>query len=225
MKNGDSLTRTGLFLIIFIATNTWMIEICPSLQDDKLLFFRERDANATSTFATWVVMGIPQTIAIAFVVLALCIPVYFMANLRTGTGHFMIFYAATYLTLIVNLFLGHFVAAITPNTMVNVIIFPGMTLTIQALLSGYSVMASTMKIWYKWGVWLDPALWSSGIQFVNEAHGNTAVFGPVFSYESLLNNYGWNYPISRMFLFLVMMLIAHKFLAYVGLRYIASPKA
>jgi hypothetical protein len=134
-ENGDVVTRNGLFLCIFLSTNLWMIEFCPMLQEEKNIFYREREANAVSTFALWCVMGLPTLFCLSVIVFILVVPVYFIAALREGTAHFLILYAAAYCCLAANLFLGHFVAAITPDTMINVLIFPGTTLTVQVFIS------------------------------------------------------------------------------------------
>jgi hypothetical protein len=113
---------------------------CPTLHEEKLIFYREREANATSTFATWVVMGLPTMIAQYHVVLLFLLPVHYMVQLRSGTSHFLILYAATYFCMVSNLFLGHFIAAITSDTMINVVIYPGTTLTLQVANSKYTTM-------------------------------------------------------------------------------------
>ena len=69
--DGSILNYTGLTLVIYIIVNLWMVEVVPIMQEDKVIFYRERDANATSTFACWVVMGLPTSIALSFVIFAI----------------------------------------------------------------------------------------------------------------------------------------------------------
>jgi hypothetical protein len=89
---------------------------------------------------------------------------------------------------------------------------------------GFSAMLSTFKGWFRWGTYLDPALWSMGIMYVNECHGNTRVFGPLFNYDNLVHDFGWNYPIHEQFMYLVLIIIGHKLLSYVGMRYFTSAR-
>ena len=81
----------------------------------------------------WVVLGLPTAIAQSYVVLLFLLPIQYMVQLRTGTKHFLILYASTYLCMLSNLYLGHIVAALTSDTMINVVIFPGTTSTLQVL--------------------------------------------------------------------------------------------
>jgi ABC-type multidrug transport system permease subunit len=87
------------------------------------------------------------------------------------------------------------------------------------LFCGFSAMTDTFKGWYRWGTYIDPALWSMGIMFVNECHNNDYIFGPFFSYDALVRNYGWNYPIKTMFTYLMFIILANKVLAYLGYRF------
>ena len=69
-----------------------------------------------------------------FIVLLFSVPVYYMCHLRHGIDHFVIFFFALYLSTIANFYLGHITAAITRDSMVQVLLFPGTTLTLQVSL-------------------------------------------------------------------------------------------
>ena len=185
------------------------------------MFYRERDANATSTFASWLVVGIASEIALIVIVFVMCLTCYWMTNLRHGAKHFLIFYGSSYLCLLANLHLGRFTSTLTPNTMVNVLIFPPLTMTIQAMLCGYACMISTLPNWFEWLTSIDSARWCMGIQFINELDGTDKL---VADFDSLLSDFGWNYPLSEQFAYLVYLYLANKFLTYLGMRYHSSSK-
>lgn len=219
--DGSVLNYTGLTLVVYITSNLWMVEIVPILQEDKVIFYRERDANATSTFASWVVMSFPTSMALAFVVLAILVPVYIISDLRHGTKYFLQFYFVCYIQLLANLQLGVFVSTFTPNTMVNVLIFPSLTLTIQSMLCGYAAMITTFKSWYRWITYIIPAKWYMGILFISQLKGDDNISA---DFDSIISDYGWDYPMRDQFLYLVLILVAHKLLAYAGMRYLTSAK-
>lgn len=198
-----------------------MVELVPTMQDDKVIFYRERDANATSTFSSWLVVGIAAELSLVVIVFVMTLTVYWMTNLRYGSHHFAVFYISSYLTLLANLHLGRFISTLTPNTMVNVLIFPPLTMTIQAMLCGYACMISTLPDWFQWLTSIDSAKWCMGIQFINELQGTDKL---VADYHSLLNDFGWNYPMRDQFSFLVYLLVTCKFLTYLGMRYHSSSK-
>ena len=198
-----------------------MVEIVPILQENKVIFYRERDANATSTFASWLVMSAPTACALAFVILALLVTVYEICDMRHGTKYFLQFYFVLYLQLIANLHLGVFVSTFTPNTMVNVLIFPSLTLTIQAMLCGYAAMITTFKPWYRWITYIIPAKYYMGVLFISQLRGDENI---VADFDSILSDYGWDYPMKDQFLYLFLILVVHKILAYLGMRYLTSAK-
>jgi ABC-type multidrug transport system permease subunit len=149
----------------------------------------------------------------------MCLTVYWMTNLRHGIRHFTIFYLVAYLTLVCNLYLGRFVSTLTPNTMVNVLIFPPLTMTIQAMLCGYACMISTLPDWFQWLTSVDVAKWCMGIQFINQLQGTDEL---IADYHSLLNDFGWNYPMRDQFANIVYILMVNMTLTYLGMRYFTS---
>lgn len=197
------------------------VEVVPKLQSDKVIFYRERDANATSTFASWMVMSLPTSIGLFFVVLVLLLTVYHICDLEVGAQPFLEFLAVLYLQLLANLQLGVFVSTFTPNTMVNVLIFPSLTLTIQAMLCGYAAMITTFKPWYRWITLIIPAKWYMGILFISQLKGDDNIAA---DFESIQSDYGWDYPMKDQFLYLASILVIHKVLAYLGMRYLTSAK-
>ena len=219
--DGTILNYTGLNLVMFIAVNLWMVELVPKLQDDKVIFYREREANATSTFASWIVMGLPTSFALFFITLVLLLTVYNITDMKEGMSYFAEFFFALYIQLIANLQLGVFVSTFTPNTMVNVLIFPSLTLTIQAMLCGYAAMITTFKPWFRWITYIIPAKWYMGILFINQLKNNDNLAA---DFDSILSDYGWDYPMLDQFVYLFLILVAHKILAYLGMRYLTSAR-
>ncbi len=131
MDDGDYLSRLSLFAGVYIFNTVWIVETIPSLHEEKLIFYRERDSKATTTFASWVTIGVQLAALAALFDLLLIIPIYFLSELRLGAGYFVIFYLAVYLNMLANLYIMHLVAALTPNPMIHTIFFPGLIVPLQ----------------------------------------------------------------------------------------------
>ena len=120
-----------MFFGIYIFNTVWIVETIPILHDEKIIFYRERDSKATTTFASWLVMGVPLGSLAAIFDLLFTIPIYTLSSMRPGLDHFLIFYVAFYLVVIVNLYIMHLVAAITPSPIIHTILFPGLIVPLQ----------------------------------------------------------------------------------------------
>jgi ABC-type multidrug transport system ATPase subunit len=117
------LSVISFFFASFIATCVWVIEIVPGLHEEKIIFYRERAANATSTFASWVSMGLP-TILMSFVIcVAFSLPAYYLSGLRPDISHFVIYLLILYLGVVIHITMQYLCAAMTPNAMIHTLIF------------------------------------------------------------------------------------------------------
>lgn len=125
------MQQIPLFFASYIATVVWLIEITPGVHEDRLIFYRERSANATSNFASWIAMGLPMIAVSSVVCVFYCVPVYWLAGLRGGVHHFLVFYLGIYVLMIFHVLLQYFVAALTPSPMIHTLLFPGVTIPFE----------------------------------------------------------------------------------------------
>jgi hypothetical protein len=130
-KSEDFSQQIPLFFSCFIACIVWLIEITPGIHEDRLIFYRERAANATSNFASWVAMGIPMIAVSSVVCMIFCIPVYLLADLRSGWEHFWIFYLFLFLLMVTHVLLQYLVASVTPSPMIHTLLFPGVAVPFE----------------------------------------------------------------------------------------------
>ena len=241
LDDGDYLSRLSLFAAVYIFNTVWIVETIPSLHEEKLIFYRERDSKATTTLASWLTIGVQLACLAALFDLLFIIPIYFISGLRAGSNYFVIFYLAVYLNMLANLYIMHFVAGITPNPMIHTIIFPGIIVplqvmtctnylllatpnwyklfatTTQTMTSGYAVMISTLDDWFSWGVTLNPLFWMFDILFQNEMKNNPDA---ISDFNALQSEYGWEYSISEAMCYLILICLVHKFLSYFAFRFI-----
>ena len=131
----DYITQIPLFFASYIATIVWLIEITPGIHDDRILFYRERASNATTNFASWVAMGLPMMGVSSVVCLLYCIPVYLLADLRSGWLHFGLFYIFLYIQVVAHVLLQYLIAALTPSPMIHTLFFPGVVVPFEVCIS------------------------------------------------------------------------------------------
>jgi hypothetical protein len=109
----------------------WVIEIVPGLHEEKIIFYRERSAHATTTVATWLSMGLPMFFMSAIICLAYTLPAYYLSALRPGLGHYLIYFLVLYLGMVVHILLQYLTAGLTPNPMIHTLIFPGLAIPFE----------------------------------------------------------------------------------------------
>ncbi len=131
LEAGQFLTRISLFITSYICCNLWLIEIAPALHTEKIIYYRERHAKATTPFATWVSKEIPLAIASLIFTLCYCVPIYYISGLRSGFVHFLNFYFILYLSVISNLVLQNLIANCTPNTAIHTLLYPGLLIPVK----------------------------------------------------------------------------------------------
>jgi hypothetical protein len=131
-KNSDGYTSSiSFFFASFVVTCVWVIEIVPGLHEEKVIFYRERAALATTTFATWFSMGLPMLFMSLIICVAFTLPAYFLSGLRTGVTHYLVYFSVLYLGVIVHILMQYLTAGITPNPMIHTLIFPGLIIPFE----------------------------------------------------------------------------------------------
>jgi hypothetical protein len=112
----------------------WVIEIVPGLHEEKIIFYRERAANATSTFSSWISIGLPTLFMSFIICAAFGLPAYYLSGLRPDLTHFVIYLSVLYLNVVIHIMIQYLCAALTPNAMIHTLIFPGLAIPYEARL-------------------------------------------------------------------------------------------
>jgi hypothetical protein len=252
------LERLGLFLTLYLLTAMWMTEFIPSFHLEKVIFYRERDSNATNNLSSWLTFGLIHLPLLFIAILLLTLPVYLLADLNdgssssgsgsgngeegNGTGddelsenenhnhgtlfsHYLIFSMTIYLGLIANLFLNHLLVYLTPNHMIHILLFPGVSLAIQSLLSGYAVLPSTISPLLRWVIYLNPCFLVMDSLFVNEFKHNSCADSFQNNYQYYEEGYSYTIPQQKVLWYLFLMISVHKLLGYFTMRWINSTRA
>jgi hypothetical protein len=125
-KNSDDfISKISYFFACFVATIVWLIEIVPGIHEEKLIFYRERAAKATTTFASWIAMGLPMIAISSFICLLFSIPAALIGGLQSDIEHFLKFFLIIYLGVIIHIAIQYLCAAISPSPMIHTLLFPG----------------------------------------------------------------------------------------------------
>lgn len=125
------LSTISFFFASFVATCVWVIEIVPGLHDERIIFYRERAANATTTFATWLSMGLIMSIMALFICVTFAIPAYFLSGFTLRASQFLVYLCILYLGVIIHLNIQYLCAGFTPNPMIHTLVFPGITIPFE----------------------------------------------------------------------------------------------
>jgi hypothetical protein len=91
------------------------------------------------------------------------------------------------------------------------------------MFSGYVVLVETMEPWFEWGTMLNPVFWMLNALFQNEFDGNQALDG--VDQAALEATYGWGASATKALLGIVIILVVHKVIAYVGMRFVNHSSA
>jgi ATP-binding cassette, subfamily G (WHITE), member 2, SNQ2 len=220
----DILQRLGLFLTTFLLASMTVTETIPNLHEEKVMFYRERETNATTTFATWVVLGFPYVIIFFFSSFCFVLPLYILSNLRGGLYHFFVYWMVTYMAIVANLCLSQIVGFMTETVMTNILIFPGITLAAQSLLCSYSVLITTLPLWFRWIVYVNPFFYAMDAFFVNEMK-NYEFASSFNTYSYYIDGFGYVYSEKRALWILLGIAAVHKVLAYFVMRFVNHTKA
>jgi hypothetical protein len=80
------------------------------------------------------------------------------------------------------------------------------------------VLVETMEPWFEWGTALNPLFWMLNALFQNEFDGNRALDG--VDKSALEATYGWGASAAEALCGIAAIIVAHKVLAYVGMRFV-----
>ena len=133
-------------------------------------------------------------------------------------------------------------AFLCPNVTVHVVFYPGLLIAaqviasfafnpiiiteiwlFQAMFSGFVVLCSTMKDWYKWGVKLNHAYWYMSALFSNEFHGNENALG-YSEYSKLAEFFEWRSTCAVSVTALFLCFFSMRFFAYFAMKHIDFTK-
>lgn len=223
IRDNDYLERISLFVACYIMNTVWLVEIIPTLHEDKVMFYRERDASATSTTASWITQGLPTAACALVFDMIFCVPVYAISRLNRSVESFLFFFVVVYVLMLANLYIQQLIAAVTPSPMIHTIFFPGLIVPLQGMFSGYVVLVETMEPWFEWGTVLNPVFWMLNALFQNEFAGNSALDG--VDQGALEATYGWGASAGAALSGIIAILVVHKVLAYLGMRFVNHSSA
>lgn len=91
------------------------------------------------------------------------------------------------------------------------------------MFSGYVVLVETMEPWFKWGTTLNSVFWMFNALFQNEFQSNVALNG--VNKSALEVTYVWGASASTALVGIIAIMIVHKALAYVGMRFVNHSSA
>ena len=143
----------------------------PGMISDRLLFYRERGANAYGALPYWVSTWVTQIPLVFLSTLGFSLVMYWMVGFRAGAfGYYFYFMFAISLC---GLFFSQFLAAVSQSSEMALTITP-LFLLIIILFAGFLVAIPAFPAWLVyWGPYISFMRWAFQGLVLNEFDGNT----------------------------------------------------
>ena len=143
----------------------------PGMITNRLLFYRERGANAYGALPYWVSTWVTQVPLVFSSTLGFSLVLYWMVGFRAGAfGYFFYF---TFAISLCGLFFSQFLAAVSQSSQMALTITP-LFLLIIILFAGFIVAIPAFPAWLAyWGPYISFMRWAYQGLVLNEFDGNT----------------------------------------------------
>lgn len=202
----------ALFLQVYVVSSLWISELLPDMHTEKAILLQEREAKATNFFVSWLVLGAPVMINLIFSSICFSVPIYYLANLRSGFHYFGMFTLTLYCACLGNLFMAYAVAFFTQSYRSSVTLYPGVV-GMQTFYCGYSVIISSLADWFRWGATVNPGTYAMAAWYQNELKNNG-----FNDYEDFANFFEWDHSLQSCLLYLLLFIVVNKLVLYLALN-------
>lgn len=128
----DYTNRMSIFFFGLLFVIIGHQQTIPQLQEDRLVFYRERGSKAYGALSYWFSSWFLQVPLVFLNVLIFSIIVYNMVGLRSGAGYFFYYYMTLVLSSLNGLFICQMLAAISSSTQAALQFFPAMLFFVLA---------------------------------------------------------------------------------------------
>lgn len=187
----DSTAYTNRMSLLFFSLMFMVLghqQAIPALFEDRLVFYRERGANAYGALPYWFSSWFLQMPLIAINVLLFAAIVYHMADLNGDSGDFSFFYGVLYMTSITGLFVAQLIAGMAPTAQSAISLFP-VALFFAVAFAGYIVYIPQFDYWLReWAPYGSFMRWGFQALVLNEFDGN----GDLPSHQKYINALGFD---------------------------------
>lgn len=217
IEDGDYLTRMSMFAVSFLSISVIMTDLMEGIHRRKSIFLRERASRVATGLSYWISDSIPFQILNVVGVVTYCAPVYYLAGLRPTVGNFLMFLALMMSSTYCNLGLIYFVCMITPDGLRSRLVFGGILLPLQALLSSYLILAPTMPLWTTYVAYIFPMSYFCAGTMRNEFQNYGAALGDT-TYGELEDFYDYHATIPEAIIGIVTIGIGYRVLWLVVLK-------
>ena len=143
----DYSNRMALFFFSLLFAVVGHQQCIPGLQEDRLMFYRERGSKAYGALSYWVSCWILQIPLAIFNILVFSMILYTCSGLRPGGGYFFYFYFMTLMCSFNGLFICQLLSAISSSTPAALQLFPMMFFFILAFSGLNNILYMFMLIY------------------------------------------------------------------------------
>lgn len=152
---------------------------------------------------------------------------YGLAGLRAGGGPFFYLYVIVFMSLYVNYALAYALSMQVSSVVLCKMIYTGILIPLQLLMSGYLILIPTMQAWSKWGSYICPMTYFLAGALRNECQDNSRCLSDALTYDDISDHYGYHMDLYRVVAVLLAMGIIYKlsWLVTLRLHYVVKQRA
>jgi len=223
IPDGNYKQRVSVMATSYFCVSVVMVDLFKGIHERKHGCSRESISGASSFVAYWIADPVPAQLVHFLGCNLFILPVYLLAGLRSGIGSYLYFYILLMLAIAANLSLAYIVALFSKTEAIARMIFNGVLIPLQLLLSGYLVLLSTMPVWLQWGCYINPMSYFMAGVMGNEFKDNEAALG-LASYEDIMGSYGYKSTMAECFLALLTIAVLYRLLWLAALKVVEISK-
>eukprot|EP01034_Spumella_vulgaris_P022154 gene22154-28261_t len=218
MGNGDYQERMSLFAVSYVCLNLFVVDSLEGVYKRKEAFIREAFVDASSFVSYYMSDTSPSLLLYAIGAGLFIAPIYSMSGLRDGVDKFLYFYVIVLASIFCNYSLAYLLSMLTDSVGLCRMVFSGVIIPLQLLMSGYLVLIPTMDSWIQWGSYICPMTYYLAGCFRNEFEDNSDAIGPDIAFSNLADMYDYHTTLTDSFLAVVVFGLIYKLIWLVALK-------
>jgi len=184
--------KMNLFACTYIFVNLALVDLFDGLHKRFEMYKREREAGSATPLSYWLSDPTASFWLNAICCLMCSLPVYYIADLRTGPAYFGYFYLLLLSTVYCNTGFAFFLSTFTSNAVTSRLVFNGIVIPLQIIFSGFLILLPSMASWYSWLAYLCPMSYFLAGMLANEYEGNDDALVEGVTFKSLEDMYGFS---------------------------------
>lgn len=186
--------KMNLFACTYIFVNLALVDLFDGLHKRFDMYKRERETSSATPLSYWLSDPTASFWLNALCCLMCSLPVYYIADLRTGSEYFGYFYLLLLSTVYCNTGFAFLLSTFTSCAITSRLVFNGILMPLQIVFSGFLILLPSMASWFSWLAYICPMSYFLAGMLSNEYEGNDEALAEGVTFDSLEDIYGFSIP-------------------------------